>query len=1033
MSFQGDVAGIGLSEVLQSLSRSEREGILLLEAPGLAVRLGMLDSQIFLLPGPSEDSDDLQRRVQNAWVAELPLAVRERRMQEVARAERMESLYAMLDAPQMHFRFSPGPIAGLLGLVATGTSPDVPTLFGPGYTAEFVLLEHARLKDESEGKLHLDATCVPVVQVEITEDSRRQWLAQCNGGATLGELADRMGWPLCQARAAVREALERGELALFSEHQLFQCAIGELQLYRVSRAAMRLTAWMLARSGGALQQGEISLLLGEWDAGRLAPALRAMPVRYARGLLRTLDRSIDDRRGALARWESLREQFRGDAACVLRCMAWRCSQGGALGEGALGELMRIAALFRDRQQMLRARLALRLAATQQPSQSSARLELGLSLCEVGLVQEGSAWVTAAANELIDAGEYERALAALRALLRRDSDNKDAQSLLFQTSSLERRRKRRRTQGTVALAIFLVAALAAVVKVQLHSSLEEHLASIAAFSPDGRVCLVELEREYAGDVRPEVVALRAALQRRIVESEKQRRTDWLTDYEAVQQECQTGDPLVGLERALTLPAPPKLSIDVPEWPTREGLLSLLARRIEDRAAATRTNVAPTEVAIMDEERELEMLRALVERCEGEPKAADVNDFRSHLMRVSAAAVAARSERAQAQRLETARETLKEQDRMLETARTQARALDFERSLATYAELISAVAPSFLPSLEAERDKVRRHFEALEQARGLAEEGRHSEARATLAAGCNDLGEHALPWRIVTEPAGARVRFEDGSTRVTPFVLHSAFGESVQFEIEAPGYITRRHEMRDPANVSLVLYRIPERAWDTDGDVEALPVSVGEDHVLANRSGELRKQGRFGLRWERKLPTLGGIARTPMFLPQRPGWLLVLCEDGVCFLVEAATGEIEGPHALGSPPAEGTLATRGTLCAKLVDGRLAQWNSSVVPTLHPVDRPYIEPPTPAEIERAQGAFVRLQRSAAAETRLVSPWTKLSVEVLADQFKYAPEQGAGRQGHLERQGQWNYVAWEAPNASIPQGRLWVSDERGLRCFLP
>jgi tetratricopeptide (TPR) repeat protein len=1040
MSFQGDVAGIGLSEVLQSLSRSEREGVLMLEAPGLAVRLGMRDSQIFLLPAPAEDADELVRRVQCAWIEDLPLAVRERRVQEVARAQRMEALYVMLDAPQMHFRFSPGPIVGLLGIAAgaDGVAPDLNALFGPGYTAEFVLLEHARLLDESQGKQDLDAWAIPLLQVEVGEESRRNWLAQCNGSVTLAELADRMGWALRQARAAVRESIARGELALPDADAQLECALAELRNYRTHRAAARLTGWTRSRAGGPLDPNTVAALQQEWQAGRFAAALRAMPAQSARALLRAFDRSISDPHGSLERWESIREQFRTDPACALRCMAWRCTHGGALGDGAIGELLRVAAFFRDRGQLMRARTALRLAATQQPSQTAARLELGLLLCDAGLSGEGGAWVVSGAQEFLDAAEYERALAALRALLRADPENKDAQSLLFQTSALDRRRRRRRMQGTVALAVFLLAAAVAVVDLRRRSSLEQELGRISALTGDPKTTLAELERCFPGDTRSEVGALRAALQRRFVESEKARRTEWLGVYESVRAECQNGDPEVGLDRAITLPAPPKLEVEVPEWPTRAGLLSVLARRVEERTESARNSVGTSgagtsSVTILAEERELALLRALLARCEREAEPTDLADFRAHLERVRASASAARAKRAEAQRIAADEEALREHDRMLESARAQARALDLEAALAIYAKLITAVAPASLPPLELERDGVKRHQEAVLQAQSLAAAGRHSEARAALEHGCRDTREHALPWRVVTDPPGARAHFADGCSRVTPFVLHSAFGERVVFDLEAGGCAPRHCEYRDPADVSLVLYRAPERAWNTHGSVEALPVSVGEDHVFANRLGELEKHGKAGRRWEHRLPTLGGVARTPMFLPQRPGWLLVLCEDGRCFLVEAATGHVEGPEELGAPPAEGTLATRGTLIAKLVDGRLAQWTDSVKPLLHPVDRPYIEPPTQADIERSAGSFAVLRRSASPDVELESPWTKWRVEVQGDRFHFQAPGGATRHGSAERVGQWNYVAWEAPNATIPLGRLWISDQRGLRSFQP
>ena len=37
------------------------------------------------------------------------------------------------------------------------------------------------------------------------------------------------------------------------------------------------------------------------------------------------------------------------------------------------------------------------------------------------------------------------------------------------------------------------------------------------------------------------------------------------------------------------------------------------------------------------------------------------------------------------------------------------------------------------------------------------------------------------------------------------------------------------------------------------------------------------------------------------------------------------------------------------------------------------------------------------------------------------------------ISRNGDWSFLAWEMPNTRIPGGRLWVSDDYGLRSFLP
>ena len=57
MSFQGDVAGIGLGELLQGLSRGGRDGVLSLYSDDSSAAIGLHKGQIFLIAGP-DDLDD---------------------------------------------------------------------------------------------------------------------------------------------------------------------------------------------------------------------------------------------------------------------------------------------------------------------------------------------------------------------------------------------------------------------------------------------------------------------------------------------------------------------------------------------------------------------------------------------------------------------------------------------------------------------------------------------------------------------------------------------------------------------------------------------------------------------------------------------------------------------------------------------------------------------------------------------------------------------------------------------------------------
>ena len=58
MSFQGDVRGIGLAELLQGLARGRKEGVLSLTSNGgVHCYLGLEEGKLVLLPEPDEDPE----------------------------------------------------------------------------------------------------------------------------------------------------------------------------------------------------------------------------------------------------------------------------------------------------------------------------------------------------------------------------------------------------------------------------------------------------------------------------------------------------------------------------------------------------------------------------------------------------------------------------------------------------------------------------------------------------------------------------------------------------------------------------------------------------------------------------------------------------------------------------------------------------------------------------------------------------------------------------------------------------------------
>ena len=85
---------------------------------------------------------------------------------------------------------------------------------------------------------------------------------------------------------------------------------------------------------------------------------------------------------------------------------------------------------------------------------------------------------------------------------------------------------------------------------------------------------------------------------------------------------------------------------------------------------------------------------------------------------------------------------------------------------------------------------------------------------------------------------------------------------------------------------------------------------------------------------------------------------------------------------------------------------------------------------QTERSSGLAV-LRRSADSPDTLTSPWNGWRIEVRSDSYRVLAESGMGFT--VERHGDWLFLAWEAPKAFVPNGRLWVSDEGGLRSFTP
>jgi hypothetical protein len=269
------------------------------------------------------------------------------------------------------------------------------------------------------------------------------------------------------------------------------------------------------------------------------------------------------------------------------------------------------------------------------------------------------------------------------------------------------------------------------------------------------------------------------------------------------------------------------------------------------------------------------------------------------------------------------------------------------------------------------------------------------------------------------------------RTAPFTLKSAIGEHVKLTFELEGYLPRTLELARPEDLEVALHQFPERRWTSPGRIDAGPIPSGDDHIVCDRHGRIARLGADSrTKWELTLETLGGIARTPVFLPNKSGWLLVISEDGQAWLIQAQTGAVEGPREIGNVPVVGPELTRSGVSVQFKDGRVAVWTDQLEPIFYQADALLDGGPLAAK-NRIAPEVQLLRRSADTGDEFVAARTGWKVSVAEGEYRVVAPDGRGFSA--ERKGEWSFVAWEAPKALVPLGRLWVSDAAGLRSYLP
>lgn len=1043
MSFQGDVGGIGLADLLQSLARG-RAGVLSLHSKdGLRATIGVEDGAMHLLPEPDEDPETWRKLARIAWVDDPETHVDSLRMEEIAKARRLESLFRLLDSTNVHFRFQPGPVpkkpegsgigASEQGLERKG--PGRESVWVAGMGIEATLLEYARLKDDWDTLQTTwrdagDAVLQRLDSGPMKGDVERIHKA-CDGTSSVLEMADRLAWPLRQARNLALQELRRGALRFSTPPELLYLVQHEIARAQTERAVSRLISWIEIAPAGPLAEIDAQSFEAEWQSGRLQPVIHALPARRGRTFLRRLDHASAAPMPSLTRWKDFAREKANDRTAQIRLLAWQLRASADPSVPSVRELLTLSRTLLRENKRNAAASVLRIAANRAPETAHVRLEIGGAMVQAGIAIEAAPFLLEVIRPALDAGRSEEILQPLRQLSDALPADRDIRRLYLRARAHAVQRTLVKKHSVVTISVLLALSVGAVVQYTSHRGVENRLATVLSLVDDPAAALVELDNGFYGDESPRIASLRAELGQRKRMAEAAIRTAWTDQYNAAALECTVGDMRLGLERALGLPPAPILRAGEEPLPLVPDLYNGLAARLDAQLSLLFASNGEVQEQQRAEERFLVTARSLAEPIGAKPPEA-AKEFEKRLTAMRKRVEERSEARAKEREVRVRKENLASQDVLINTARAHEEAGDHQRALDTYKALLATDPTGKLGSLFAnEIGKVENRVRVIAEARTLAEAGRQVEAYALLKSALEDYDSWLLPWRVVTVPAGARTKLADGTERITPFTLESTWKQVVTFKLELDGHEPFTVTSEHPEDQNISLSRIPERAWATIGRVEAPPVAVGDDHVVVDRAGSIARLGRNGTRvWEAQFSSLGGVGRVPVFLPGRPGHLLVVTEDGEVWIVNAADGTRDGPWAAGSPPLDGPTPQLDQVVVRFKNGRTFAWSERLKP--EEIESSTIEATEETRPSTNAGLAI-LRRRSSSVTSFPCPWAPYTVEITATLFTVKSTGSPERVESLRRVGEWTYVAWESPNVAIPHGRLWISDETGLRAFEP
>jgi hypothetical protein len=1011
MSFQGDVSGVGLADLLQSLSRG-KEGVLHLDGEGLRARIGLRRGSVQMLSAPDEDPRAWGERARDALAGDANEARIVALAPRIARAARLESLYALLDSASLHFRFEPGPI------------PDdaEPRDEHSSFALEALLLEYARLADEGARMPREwlpEGGEVPFQSGLLAGAAREhaRFAQACDGASSIAELADRLGAALRQARLWAASALQQGDLYLSSQRDLWALALHELHSARCERATARIAAALAASDPGPLPEDLARRFDHEWQAGRLEGALKRLPSRERLRFLRKLDPAAASPAAALARAKAharLEAQDPRAALHVLRAATWAASAK----EPAWRDLCELARRLLAARKRLAAEPVLRILSQRTPANSVARFEVGALMLDAGMGHEAAPWIVETARELLQQKKPRKALSSLKALVELAPEHAEARVLLSRARAMSMRQALVRKHTLASLCVVLCLLAMGVVRWRETADRERRILEVRALEEQPERALRLLALHFPDEGDPFVDAWREALAKRAEQEAQAECSAWIKDWNTAAVLCASGDLALGVERALALPPPPPQPIGIESLPLVSDLAAAVEARLGRMVVDLPDQLGEGESQLAAEQHVRGLLAEL--RAQLAPRSDEIwMHLATRLAEVEQRLCSRAQARERARREADHRRRIEAMNQLIGAARLKKAAGDWSGAAADYDGILALDSEGAVRASAGEEfSEAFRKRETLLQAEQLALAGAHERAMTLLER--EFPGERrALPWRLELFPPDASVALPDGARAAAPLLVRSAKGERLRLVASRSGCHDVVLELDAPADRRLHLPRRPDFELDGLGRVSAPPLALADGCVLVDRAAHVQRRDRQGLvLWTTRLASLAGFARTPLPLEADPELLLVVDEDGLAWLVDARDGAARGPAKLPDAPRSGPWRRDGRVLLELADGEVVAFGADLDFRLVAAD------PSPRTVAQPPG-FRLLARGDEAR----------ALEAGIDGWRATVEDGSihVRQGGrlefvAERAEDWEWIAFEEGCL-----RLWVSDGRSVRVLSP